>query len=289
MGVLDSWCPASCGRSSWTDRQHHQYLYSLQVGIKIISDKLWRLYNDLSDIIRLPTLGKIGRHLAQSQRIIVWQNVKCLSTESRTNHQKWIILFQDDKLIHIYTYLFIFYTLGLKWGARSTVYSLDWQHLIWFWLPHPFWCLPFPAFTPTVFSMGNYGICYTDLKVISFSHEWHVREESFLSYYYEQIFPFITPIVFPVSRSFSVQHLYVSALLSGGPDLPDRLRVPHRVRDHGALPGGVSSPQGDHHPKQTQWDNWGVFQAKYLCTYGRAKLYVAVTALFSIGKTYFNS
>ena len=51
------------------------------------------LYNELFDVICLPTLGKIGRDLAQSQRIIVWQNVKCLSTELRTNHQKWIILF----------------------------------------------------------------------------------------------------------------------------------------------------------------------------------------------------
>ena len=79
--------------------------------IWIYFDKLWCLHNELFDVTCLPTLGKIGRHLAQSQRIIVWQNVKCLSAELRTNHQKWIILFwshdlqaPDEELDQLFTH-----------------------------------------------------------------------------------------------------------------------------------------------------------------------------------------
>ena len=70
--------------------------------------------------------------------------------------------------------------------------------------------------------------------------------------------------------------------VTGRADLPDRLRVPDCLRDGGALPRRVPPAQGD--LPCTQPSRASTVQAKYLCTYGRAKFYVILTAILSVGE-----
>jgi len=82
-----------------------------------------------------------------------------------------------------------------------------------------------------------------------YTHSLLSGDESFLSYYYEQIFPFITPVIFPVGLISQTGSVYLTICVT----LERYLAVCHPLK------------------------------AKYLCTYGRAKIYVLLTAVFSVG------